>query len=194
MFELDKNLKSIILEHLSEDGMSISALSRLLKEKGIKMHRLELSGYLKALSDLNVLRERDIKPSKVFSPCQSKKKTIYQQLGEIVSQEESEDDRRANLALFVLCKLLRRAVFDKELRMCGLSGSPNSRRANDKERAEAASILVKAGMKITTNDVALVSAANLSQAYSKVVGNLLIEMVGLRQLIAETTQKTLLEE
>lgn len=193
MFELDKELKSLILNSLPDDGMSISALSRLLNEKGIKIHRLELSGYLKALSDLGVLRERDVKPSKVFSPSQNRRKTVYDCLGEIVRGEEQDEDKRASVALFVMNRLFRRPVFDRELRLCGLAGTPVSKRANDKERAEAASIVSKAGLKIAGSDAALFSTGNYAQAGNKIIADLLIEMAGLKPFIAETKQKTLEE-
>lgn len=193
MFEPDKELKSLILDNLGEDGMSISALSRLLAEKGYKMHRLELSGYLKALSDMGVLKERDVKPSKVFSPLQSKKKSLYDLLGEIVRREEEDEDKRANLALLVLNRLLRRAVFDKELRMCSLAGSPASKRATDKERADAAAVVSKAGIKIGGSDAAFIPTGNFSPVCNRIVADLLIEMGGLKPLVAETKQKTLEE-
>jgi len=193
MFELDKELRVLILQNLPEDGMSISALSRLLNEKGVKLHRLELSGYLKALSDVGVLRERDIKPSKVFSPSQLKKKDVYTCLGDLVKKEEGDEDKQASIALFILGKLFKRAIFDKELRMCGLRGTPASKRATDKERADAAAVMVKAGIKIGASDIALVSAGNYPQPSNKVIPDLLIDLAGLRAFVAETKQKTLEE-
>jgi hypothetical protein len=191
MFELDKELKSLILDNLPEDGMSISALSRILREKGIKMHRLELSGYLKALSDMGVLKERDVKPSKVFSPILVKKKNLYEFLGDMVREEEEDEDKRASIALFLLNRLLRRAVFEKELRLCGLTGLPVSKRATDKERAEALAVVTKGGIKVGTSDNALLSTGNYVQACNRIVADLLVEMAGLKPLVAETKQKTL---
>jgi DNA-binding transcriptional ArsR family regulator len=193
MFELDKELRVLILQNLPEDGMSISALSRLLNEKGIKLHRLELSGYLKALSDVGVLRERDIKPSKVFSPSQVKKKDVYTCLGDLIKKEEEDEDKQASIALFILGKLFKRAIFDKELRMCGMRGTPASKRATDKERADAAAVMVKAGIKIGASDAAFVSAGNYPQPSNKVIPDLLIDLAGLRAFVAETKQKTLEE-
>jgi DNA-binding transcriptional ArsR family regulator len=193
MFELDKELRALILQNLPEDGMSISALSRLLNEKGVKLHRLELSGYLKALSDVGVLRERDIKPSKVFSPSQLKKKDIYTCLGDLVRKEEDDEDKQASVALFILGRLFKRAIFEKELRMCGLRGTPASKRATDKERADAAALMVKAGIKISASDAAIVSTGNYPQASNKVIPDLLIDLAGLRAFVAETKQKTLEE-
>jgi len=191
MFELDKELKSLILDNLPEDGMSISALSRILKEKGIKMHRLELSGYLKALSDMGVLKERDVKPSKVFSPILVKKKNLYEFLGDMVRKAEEDEDKRASIALFVLNRLLRRAVFEKELRLCGLTGLPVSKRATDKERADALAVVAKGGIKVGASDNALLSAGNYAQVCNRIIADLLVEMGGLKPLVAETKQKTL---
>ncbi|MEM4262391.1 MAG: hypothetical protein QXY98_01470 [Thermoplasmata archaeon] len=194
MFETDRTLMSIILENLTEDGMSISALSRILSAKGIRIHRLELSGYLKALSDMGVIRERDIKPAKVFSITQVQKKTLYQKIGDIISREESDEDKRANLALYVMNRLFRRAIFEKELRMTGIAGTPNARKANEKERDEAAKVLSKVGIKTQTSDHALVSNANLAQAYNKVIAVMLVELSGLRPYLSDTKQKTLIED
>lgn len=194
MFETDKTLMAIILENLTEDGMSISALSRILSGKGIRIHRLELSGYLKALSDMGIIKERDIKPAKVFSIMQAQKKTLYQKIGEIVSREETDEDKRATLALFVMNRLFRRAIFGKELRMTGLSGTPNARRANDKERAEAIAVVSKLGIKIQSSDEALVSNANIIQAYNKILAAMLVELSGLKPYLSDTKQKTLIEE
>jgi DNA-binding transcriptional ArsR family regulator len=193
MFELDKELRALILQNLPEDGMSISALSRLLNEKGVKLHRLELSGYLKALSDVGVLRERDVKPSKVFSPSQLRKKDVYTCLGDLVRKEEDDEDKQASIALFILGRLFKRAIFDKELRMCGLRGTPMSKRATDKERADAVAVMVKAGIKIGASDAALVSSGNYPQASNKIIPDLLIDLAGLRAFVAETKQKTLEE-
>lgn len=193
MFELDKELRVLILENLPEDGMSISALSRLLTEKGIKLHRLELSGYLKAMSDMGVLREREVKPSKVFSPSQLKKKDIYTCLGDLVRKEDNDEDRQTSIALFILGKLFKRAIFDKELRMCGLRGTPASKRATDKERADALAVMTKGGVKIGGSDLAIISTGNYATAANKIVPDLLIELAGLKMFVAETKQKTLEE-
>jgi|YelNatPaOPRAMG01_1025707.scaffolds.fasta_scaffold55931_2 hypothetical protein len=194
MFETDKALMSLIIENLTEDGMSISALARILSAKGIKIHRLELSGYLKALSDMGVIRERDIKPAKVFSISPGQKKTLYQKIGEIISREETDEDKRANLALYVMNRLFRRAIFDRELRMTGITGTPNARKANEKERAEAARVLSRVGIKVQASDDAFVSNANLAQAYNKVLATMLVELSGIKPYLSDTKQKTLLED
>lgn len=44
-------------------GLSIAAIHRAL---GVKIHRIYLTGYLEAFSQIGLLEEVDIKPSRVF--------------------------------------------------------------------------------------------------------------------------------
>jgi len=193
MFELEKNLRNIILENLPEDGMSISALSRQLRERGIKVHRLELSGYLKAMADMQLLRERDIKPSKVFVPMPEARKSIYEFLGDIVKREEEDENSQSSMALYVLCRLFRRPIFERELRMCGLIGIPKCRSVDDREIAQTRKIALRIGMKLSPGDRALMSEEDYSESYGKILAELLIDMCGLRAYTSETKQKTLEE-
>ncbi|MCD6370703.1 MAG: hypothetical protein J7L63_04330, partial [Thermoplasmata archaeon] len=64
---LGKPLKDIIIELLGKDGRSINSLAKELEKMGIRKHRLILTGYLQAMADMGILRERIIKPAKVFS-------------------------------------------------------------------------------------------------------------------------------
>ena len=61
------SLKSIVLEILSKDEMSISALSRLLVEKGYRLHRLEVAGFCKGLVSAGILKVRLVRPCLLFS-------------------------------------------------------------------------------------------------------------------------------
>jgi len=191
MFELDKNLMMIIIENLPVDGMSISALSRKLREKGMKIHRLELSGYLKALADLQILREKDIKPSKVFLPSNLKRKDVYETIGEIIQKEDGSE--KASIALYCLCRLFKRPIFEKELRMCGFNETPSSRKVSKLEIMEARNAATKASLNIPTGDKALVSREDHSSIYEKIISELLLEMAGLRSFASDTKQKTLEE-
>ncbi|HRR67139.1 MAG TPA: hypothetical protein P5063_05780, partial [Methanomassiliicoccales archaeon] len=67
MFHPDRDLKQTIISMLSEEGRSISYLSKELKKQGFDMHRLILTGYLRALSDLNILKEKEVPPAKVYT-------------------------------------------------------------------------------------------------------------------------------
>ena len=85
MFSPKKDMRDLILEVLRKDSASISGVSRELESRGVKLHRLELTGYLKALADLGVLREKDIKPAKVFSVSSLRERSFHDLLGEACS-------------------------------------------------------------------------------------------------------------
>ena len=76
MYNPDKEFARIIIDCLGKDGKSISALSKDLEDRGIKMHRLIITGYLRALTDQGVLREREIPPSKIYQPIKAVQETI----------------------------------------------------------------------------------------------------------------------
>src|SRR6266699_2155134 len=69
MFVPERNLKDLVVSYIRERERSISALTKQLKQDGYAFHRLFVTGYLKALSDLGVLREKDIPPAKVYTPA-----------------------------------------------------------------------------------------------------------------------------
>ena len=56
-----------VMELLDGKQLSISGLSRELKAEGIEEHRLVLTGYLRALRDLELLEETEVPPSKIYS-------------------------------------------------------------------------------------------------------------------------------
>ena len=76
MYNPDKEFDRIIIECLGKDGKSISALSKDLESRGIKMHRLIITGYLRAMTDLGYLKEREIPPSKIYQPIKPVQETI----------------------------------------------------------------------------------------------------------------------
>ncbi|HEC94875.1 MAG TPA: hypothetical protein ENI45_02790, partial [Thermoplasmatales archaeon] len=119
MFEEDVTLQDIILEYLKDSQASISGIHRRLQKEGYKLHRLVVTGYLKALADNGILKEHDIKPSKVYSiRSKTSKKSIYDIIGEEVKTVTDSRQRQAQLAIYVLQKLFRRPIFLEELKRC----------------------------------------------------------------------------
>jgi len=78
--------------------------------------------------------------------------------------------------------------------MCGLAGTPNCRRANEKELMEARNIVSKAGMKIPTSDRALISEDDFSSIYGKIMSELLLGMTSLKSYASSETRQKTLEE
>lgn len=191
MFSPEKDLKELVLEILKKEQMSISGLSRELSARGIKLHRLELTGYLKALADMNILREKDIKPAKVFSASATRERSLYELVGEFSAFYASTPDERATLAAYCLQRLFRRAIFDMEVRRCGLDGIVDGRKATPEERAEAKSILTRLGYKVPNSDIPTVVEKNLEKEYLQVLADVVVERFNARQYQRQTTQTRL---
>ncbi len=188
MFSPEKDMKELVLEVLRKDPMSISGVCRELAAKGIKLHRLELTGYLKALADMNVLREKNIKPAKVFSLSSAREKSLYELIGDSCEKTGRTPDERATLAAYTLQKLFRRAVFDMEVRRCGVQGSVEGRKATSEERSEAKAILTRMSYKVPNSDVPTVVEKDLEQEFLLVLADVVVERFNARSYLKETTQ------
>ena len=81
-FEETKKYK-LILNEINGEEKSITGIHKSLEEKGINMHRLVLTGYLNAMVELGILREREIKPARIFSFAANSKHDIYSIVGSI---------------------------------------------------------------------------------------------------------------
>jgi hypothetical protein len=191
MFSPQKDMKELVLEILKKDQMSISGVCRELASKGVKLHRLELTGYLKALADMNVLKEKDIKPSKVFSPSASRDMNLYELIGESSSSIMKSADERATLAAYSLQRLFKRAVFDMEVRRCGVEGIVDGRKATTEERAEAKSIMTRMGYKVPNSDIPTIVEKDFEKQFLQVLGDVVVERFNARPYQKETTQTKL---
>jgi len=191
MFSPEKDMKELVLEILKKDAASISGVSRELAERGVKLHRLELTGYLKALADMNVLKEKDIKPAKVFSLSSTREKNLYELIGQASANNALTADERATLASYCLQKLFKRAVFDMEVRRCGLDGLVDGRRASQEERAEAKVVLSRMGYKIPNSDVPIIVEKDLDQQFLSVLAEVVIDRFNARSYVKETVQTKL---
>jgi len=188
MFSPEKDMKELVLEILKKDPMSISGVCRELASKGVKLHRLELTGYLKALADMNVLREKDIKPAKVFSLSAVREKNLYELVGESSSRIGRSPDERATLAAYTLQRLFRRAVFDMEVRRCGVDGAVEGRKAAAEERSESKAVLTRLGYKVPNSDSPTVVEKDLHEQFVQVLVEVVVERFNAKQYLKETTQ------
>jgi len=188
MFSPQKDMKELVLEILKKDQMSISGVARELSSRGVKLHRLELTGYLKALADMNVLKSKDIKPAKVFSTSATREKNLYELVGESCASHATTADERATLAAFCLQRLFKRAVFDMEVKRCGIQGQVEGRRATPEERTEAKAILAKMGYKVPNSDIPLVVERDMDDMFLQVMADLVIERFNARPYLRQTTQ------
>ena len=191
MFSPERDMKEIIIEVLRKDAASISGISRELEARGVKLHRLELTGYLKALAGMGVLNAKDIKPAKVFSISLAGQKSFHELLGDACVATVASTDERATLAAFCLQMMFKRAIFDMEVRRCGLEGAIAGRKATAEERSDAKSVLVRQGYKVPNSDIPTMVEKDLDLEFNRVVIQILVERFGLNALVKETTQMRL---
>ena len=191
MFNPDKALKDNIFDILKNDGKSISALSRDLEERGISIHRLILTGYLRALTDCNYLREKEVPPAKVYVPVKGKDKDVYEVIGEFCRKLENGQDADL-LILFSLNRLFRRPVFFEELRRAVVRDMPSSKQVGVQERQEAKRFIQRAGIKVTDiNLVYLHEDQSLVPRFEELLSMMLSDLLSFSSLVRDTKQTKL---
>lgn len=142
--QMEEKLNLKLLELLEGRRLSISGLSRELKAEGIDEHRLILTGYLRALRDLEILEEIEVPPSKIYALpgkdgefMPEKSKEFIPKKGKVhqVSEPEPEDlysifrtqllridlDLRIPVGVYVVSKLFERPCFRRELKLIGIT-------------------------------------------------------------------------
>jgi DNA-binding transcriptional ArsR family regulator len=111
---------SVTLNMLKDKQMSISSISRELKTKGYDIHRLIITGYLRALYDTGYLEEEEIPPSKVYRYNHKRQeKDIYKLLVDPLNDIDSE--YKFPVSVYVLTTLFNRPCFRYELNLVGVT-------------------------------------------------------------------------
>jgi len=87
---MEEKLNLKLFELLEERQLSISGLSRELKTGGIDEHRLILTGYLRALRDLNILEEFEVPPSKIYALPEKIKESLPEKIEESLPEKIEE--------------------------------------------------------------------------------------------------------
>ena len=187
MYNPEKEFGRIITECLGKDGKSISALSKDLEDRGIKMHRLIITGYLRAMTDLGYLRERDIPPSKIYQPVKPVQETIYEAVGKACRNLSSDPDE---LILYVLNRLFKRPIFESELRAAGINRGIG-KEASDHDINESRKVLKRAG-NIMSSQKAVFPEKEYPEKYYEVLAEMAIETRGSKHLVMETRQTKLI--
>ena len=88
--QMEEKLNLKLFELLEGRQLSISGLSRELKAGGIDEHRLILTGYLRALRDLNILEEFEVPPSKIYALPEKIKESLPEKIEESFSEKGKE--------------------------------------------------------------------------------------------------------
>jgi len=192
MFIREKNLRSMVIRQLRDQDKSISRLSRDLEKDGARLHRLVLTGYLQALAETGLLKEKDIPPSKVYSLSDTRLQDIYESVGGKLCALEKHRDRRTRMCVFLLQRMFRRPVFYEELKRCGLPAPKRYRAVGAEERAEARKLLESAGMALPASDPCYRVSEDFSAELYDLLSDELLERANLRPLRLETKQVKLI--
>ena len=134
---MDEKLHLKLLELLEGKKLSISGLSRELKTIGIDEHRLVLTGYLRALRDLDILEETEVPPSKIYALPEKATEPLSEKRKEPRSPELSDPeeiysilksqllkinlDFRIPVGVYVVSRLFERPCFRRELKLLGIT-------------------------------------------------------------------------
>ncbi len=193
MFVPERNLKDLVVSYIRERERSISSLTKQLRQDGYAFHRLFVTGYLKALSDLGVLREKEIPPAKVYTTSAHRAANLYEAVGSRCRDSAREETEQVRLAIGVLQKLFRRPIFLRELRECGFAGAIDAPAAPREERDEARRGLIKVGLQLPTNEPAYTVSERRNEFRDEILRELIIDRFGLGGLVLETKQMKLTE-
>ena len=193
MFVPERNLKDLVVSYIRDQERSISALTKQLESDGYSFHRLFVTGYLKALADLGVLREKEIPPAKVYTASAHRDANLYEMVGERCREAASDEPAQTRLAVAALQRLFRRPVFLRELRECGFSGAVDAPSVAKEEREEARRALAKLGLQIPTNEPAYRVEERRNDVRDAILCDIIVERFGLTPLVLDTKQMKLME-
>ncbi|MEK6987735.1 MAG: hypothetical protein AABX97_06540 [Candidatus Thermoplasmatota archaeon] len=193
MFVPEGNLKDLVIRYVRDQERSIRALTKQLETDGYSFHRLFVTGYLKALADVGMLREKEIPPAKVYMASAHRDPNLYEMVGERCREAFPDEASQTRLAVAALQKLFRRPVFLREMREAGFPGTVDASAASKDEREEARRALMKLGLQIPTNEPAYRVEERRNDVRDAILCDIIVERFGLMPLVVDTKQMKLME-
>ena len=193
MFVPERNLKDLVVSYIRDQERSISALTKQLESDGYSFHRLFVTGYLKALADIGVLREKEIPPAKVYTASAHRDENLYEMIGDRCREAAPGEPAQTRLAVAALQRLFRRPVFLRELRECGFLGAVDAPAVAKEEREEARRALAKLGLQIPTNEPAYRVEERRNDVRDAILCDIIVQRFGLSTLVLDTKQMKLTE-
>lgn len=146
-----KTLKEDIVSELVEDEKSISGLQKSLETRGINTHRLVLTGYLRAMVDMGILKEKEIKPSRIYSIQSIPVRDIYDLVG--LAARKMSVESTGDHALELLYYIFNRPIFVREIERCNVDLPRNYKTVVPQRRLEYIAKLNEQGIKIPQNNI-----------------------------------------
>ncbi|MEM3851559.1 MAG: hypothetical protein QXP70_00985 [Methanomassiliicoccales archaeon] len=191
MFSPERQLREIIVEEIRKEPLSISGLVRKLKTRGVSIHRLVLTGYLRALTDSGVIREKAVPPSKIYVPVGSREMNIYDAISN-ACEEHSLDQKTGTLAaVYTLQFLFHRPVFRMELQEMRMSAIQELKSAPPSLVSESRRILMRSGYRIPESEPAYMVEGNYDRELKLILASAVAQGFRLSHLSLDTHQLTL---
>ena len=181
----------LILNEINGEEKSITGIQKSLEQKGINMHRLVLTGYLNAMVELGILKEKEIKPARIFSAAGQNRHDIYSIVGS--SMRKFDEENAGYNSLQVLYYLFERPIFTRELERCSVNiPTKNTRTINSQYRNDYVKKLGEADIKIPVSSVLLEPVDFDKAGITKLLNYILASEYDLRKyMVVNTNQKTL---
>jgi hypothetical protein len=170
MDEEEVSLKDVITEILRSGENSITGIGKKLRKEGYNYGRMFLSGYMKALKDLYLVKEKVVKPAKVYSMPDGTEKSIYKLIGEETEKLAFSPEQKAGITISSLSMLFSRAIFEEELRRCGIKHSKiDADVASPSERKKARGKLARCKINLPFNDPAYLPREQYKDMASEII-------------------------
>lgn len=167
-------LKDRILDIVRGDGKSISEIYKEINmEDESKIHRLTLTGYLWAMADFGLLKEKYQKPSKLYFLNKREESSIYEIVASKLSEEPEE--KKAQEILYVLYKILDRPVFRAEMEKAGVIGDIKGKKIDKRERKKLVEKVELKGIRVTPESEAFTPLEEFPELAFRVITDILAE-------------------
>lgn len=179
MFEDRANLKDLIVTILREEPASISGIQKRLAQHGENLHRLIVTGYLRALNDLGLLDETNLPPSKVYRLKTGHKEVdVYDAAGRTVAGLDLSRTAEARVLVASLARLFRRPVFKEEVERTATEPvGLGDWEVETKDRQAARQLLVQAGFQLPHNNPAYLPPDEVAEELRPYVDEVLERLV-----------------
>ena len=187
-----KTLKEDIISELVEEEKSISGLQKSLETRGINTHRLVLTGYLKAMVDVGILREKEIKPSRIYSIQSIPGRDIYELV--VLAARKMTDVSTGDYALELLYYIFNRPIFVREIERCNVDLPRQYKTVVPQRRLEYIAKLNEQGIKVPQNNIMMEPQSRDSQKLLMMLKDLVSITLDVKRYIMpdqEGTQTTL---
>ena len=191
-FKEEKTFKKQIIADLSREEKSISGLHKSLEEQGVVIHRLVLTGYLRALVDIGYLKEKEIKPARIYSVLYNNQQDVYEVVG--TASRNYDEENAGDNTLRMLSFLFNRPIFLRELERCGVELPKNYKRVTPQKRMEYIEKLSEAGIKIPASNMMMEPVSSDSMVTIKILREIINLSMDLKRYVVsqqDYSQKTL---